>query len=99
MPVLDCKHVRFLSLGDELSFFEWIKRIKCISRFEGVGFSVLLHIPRKDISDQSLRDLIALFHRYQIRNSSQLAVFLRPRNKAWFYENAEAYWRKRIFGK
>ena len=96
--VLICKKVTFYSLKDEDAFFEWIKKIDCIDEFTAAYDELYLHIACKDLHDHDLRDLLALFHRYKIRNMKQLGMFLNDENKKWFYGNKKAYWYKRIFG-
>ncbi len=93
--ILNCLRTRFYSRGDEAAFFEWIGRISCIARFEGAGDVLLLHVPRKRISDGSLRELIALFYRYDI-DMQQLAPFEHPANRSWF-KNPGAFWFRRVW--
>jgi hypothetical protein len=50
------------------------------------------------LADNDLRELLALFHRYKIKNMSQLKVFLNETNRPWFYENKKSYWHKKVFG-
>jgi len=42
--ILICKRVKFFCLKDEDAFFEWIKRIYCIDKFEGAGNELYLFI-------------------------------------------------------
>lgn len=96
--VLICKKTTFYSLKDEDAFFESIKKIDCIEKFEGVYDELHLYIACLDLHDEDLRDLIALFYRYKIRKMNQLAIFLNKDNKKWFYDNKNAFWHKKIFG-
>jgi hypothetical protein len=96
MPKLECKRIFFYSENDELLFFEWIERINCISKWEGVGDRIILYVKSKRISDKDLRDLLALFQRYKI-NMRQLEQFHNAKNSKWFYENDVAYWIKKVF--
>jgi hypothetical protein len=66
MVKLICRKVVFNSEGDELSYFEWISRIRAVSRWEGVGDEIHLYLPRAAIPQKSLRELVALFYRYNI---------------------------------
>jgi hypothetical protein len=77
MPTLDCKRVMFYSPADESAFFRFAESIKAVRRVEGVGDSIMLHVASR-ISQESLRDLIALFARYRIPRMSQLEQFLSP---------------------
>jgi hypothetical protein len=94
---LVCKGVRYCSRKDEDMFFHWIKKIKCINAISGRGRELYLHLAKKDLSDQNLRDLLALFNRYNI-DMKQLQRFLHEGNKAWFYGNKKGYWHKKVFG-
>jgi hypothetical protein len=71
--------VIFYSKGDEAAFFHLAESIKAVEKVEGGGDSVLLHVSSRP-SQQSLRDLIALFQRYRISGMSQLASFLSDSN-------------------
>jgi hypothetical protein len=46
MPILACKRVRYGSQGDEAAFFGWIERISCVTKFDGSGDTLYLHVPR-----------------------------------------------------
>ena len=98
MVILLCTGVRYCSQTDEDIFFEWISRVPAIIKFHGSGKDLFLHIKSKRLSYKNLIELLALFYRYNI-NMKQLAQFLSPQNKQWFYENKTAYWHKRVFGK
>jgi len=94
---LTCKKVLYYSLKDEDAFFEWIKKIKGIKNFEGAKDELYLDLVDEPLTDQDLEDLIGLFYRYNI-DMKQLARFLTPENKSWFYDNKKAFWHKRVFG-
>lgn len=94
---LTCKKVRFRCLKDEDAFFWWIKRIECIKSFEGAGDELYLDLVDRKLNDEDLDDLIGLLYRYKI-DMKQLAQFLTPENKAWFYENKKAFWYENVFG-
>lgn len=96
MPILACKRVIYYSRGDERAFFEWIRRISCISEFVGAGDTLYLHVRRTRISDENLRDLLALFNRYEVA-MKQLAQFESPRNRPWF-KDRKKYWYPRVWG-
>lgn len=72
-------------------FFVWIKKIKCIEKFEGAGDELYLDLINKDLNYDDIKDLIALFYRYQI-DMKQLGKL---KNK----KNADAFdpWKKEIF--
>jgi hypothetical protein len=94
---LTCKGVRFCARKDEDAFFEWIKKIKCIKSFEGARDELYLDLVDRPLRDKDLDDLIGLLYRYKI-DMKQLAQFLTPKNKPWFYDNKKAFWHRRVFG-
>lgn len=94
MPILSCRRVWFYSPGDELAFFTWLKSIEAVRKIEGSGDAILLHVSTK-ISDESLRELLAIFLRYRI-DLPQLAQFETPKNRVWFAA-PNRRWHKRVF--
>ena len=95
MPVLTCNKVPFYSEADESAFFYHVKNIKAVQRIECVGDSIWLHVSSR-LSQQSLRDLIALFRRYRISNMSQLAFFVTDSNRIWFTD-PQQFWHRKVF--
>ncbi len=93
-PII-CKSVLFYSQKDEAAFFEWIKKIDCIDNISGAGNELYLHVASVILHDYDLRELVALFKRYNI-NMKQLKIFLNEDNKKWF-QNKTAYWYKKVF--
>ena len=71
MPTLTCKRVLFYSQADESAFFHFANSIKAVKRVEGVSDFILLHVSSRP-SQESVRDLSALFQRYRISNKAQL---------------------------
>lgn len=96
MPILTCKRVMFYSHADEAAFFHFAESVQAVRRVEGVGDSILLYVSSRP-SQQSLRDLIALFLRYRIPGMSQLASFLTDENCAWFGD-PQTDWHRKVFG-
>lgn len=94
--ILECKRVTFYSYKDEDAFFEWIKKIDIIDNFWGEGDTLYLDTACIDLGDEHLRDLIALFYRYNIR-MSQLKRFMNKSNEEWFCDS-KAFWYKKVFG-
>lgn len=74
MPTITCKRVRFYSQADEAAFFHFVNNIKAVRRVEGVNDSILLQVSSRP-SQESLRDLDALFTRYRISDREQLQRF------------------------
>src|SRR5271170_7459919 len=77
---LTCKRVTYYTLQDEDAFFEWIKKIKSIKRFEGACDELYLDLVSDKLPDDDLRELLALFYRYKV-DMKQLAQFLTDDNK------------------
>ena len=94
---LVCKSVLYYSQIDEDLFFEWIKNISAIKKISGKGDELYLYFTSKQISDDDLRELLALFYRYKI-DMKQLKIFLIDKNRAWFYGHPKGYWHKKVFG-
>jgi len=92
MIYLDCSGVHFGSALDEKHLFVWATEIQGVLRWEQDTLVV-----RTNLSQASLRDLIAVFSRYQIP-MAQLAQFLTTRNEDWFAA-PQMYWHSRVFGK
>lgn len=96
--VLACKSIWYYSTIDEDLFFEWIKRISCIIKFDAIHDELYLYIKTNIVADDDLRELIALFYRYKVE-MKQLQQFLNKNNKDWFYASKyKGYWHRRVFG-
>lgn len=96
--ILICKSVWYYSTIDETLFFDWIKKIPSIIKYDGRYDELYLYINDTNINDADLQELLALFYRYKIKNMKQLAIFLTDQNKHWFYEEPKSYWHKKVFG-
>lgn len=92
MIYLDCSGVVFGSQLDEKHLFEWAMEIPGVLRWEHDTLVV-----RTNLSQASLRDLLALFSRYQIP-MAQLVQFRTTRNESWFAA-PHMYWHTRVFDK
>ena len=95
--ILICKSVWYYSSFDEDLFFEWIKKIPAIIKYEGKHDELLIYVQHEIINDNGLRELLALFYRYKI-DMNQLAVFFNNENRNWFFDNKKAFWYRRVFG-
>ena len=85
----------YLSKGDERAFFEWVRRIPRVVRLSGSGPDLHIHVRGRRIPASSLRELIALFHRYD-GPMGQLAQFENSSNRKWF-RDPSAYWYRSVF--
>lgn len=95
--VLECKRVIYHSDLDETCFFNWLDNIDCISNVKGIGNSLMLEVESPP-SDEGLRELLAILHRYKI-NKEQLSQFETEANRHWFARNKYAFWYKGVFKK
>jgi hypothetical protein len=92
VPQLVCDSVEYFSQGDETAFFNWLNSIECIEKIEGFGTELELTISSQIITDENLRDLIAIFLRYKV-DLKQLLIFETNENSYWF-KNKSAFWHK-----
>ncbi len=92
MVHLDCSGITFRSSLDEKHLFEWAMEIPGVVRWE----QDTLVVRSRVISRSSLRDLIALFSRYDIE-MRQLAQFKNWKNEEWF-ASSQMYWHDLVFG-
>src|SRR5260221_3288329 len=95
MPELRCPRIRYLSPGDEAAFFHWASSIPGVFEVVGRGTEIVLLVRSTRLSASSLRELVALFHRYHAP-MRQLSAFHSPQNTSWFASPA-AYWHKAVF--
>ena len=93
---LICKRISFYSTFDDDAFFEWLKKISCVSNVKGFGEELYINVDKSKITEIDLREILALFYRYNVE-MKQLGDFLNDENKPWFFDNKEAFWHKRVF--
>jgi hypothetical protein len=84
------------SQGDEDAFFDWLNGLGCVADVRGVGRQLLITVEENDLPDTDLRELIALFHRYNV-DKKQLAQFVTPANASWFRDDDQMYWHRDVF--
>lgn len=92
MVRLKCSMTLYYSPLDEKHMFEWAKELSCFIDWDGDT----LVVRSRRISQEALRDLLALFRRYEIP-MDQLAQFENATNRHWF-RAPTAYWYKFVFG-
>lgn len=95
MPTLICESVPYYSQSDETAFFNWLNSIACVSEIQGYGSSLEITVHSTTIPEEDLRELIAIFSRYQV-DLKQLRVFETAENASWFTQNNRAYWHKKL---
>jgi hypothetical protein len=94
--VLLARRVVFKSPSDEAVFFEWLDRLPCVSHYEGKGDSLHIEINSESVDEPALRELLAMFHRYDI-DKKQLIAFDREEFSPWFRDERK-YWFSGVFG-
>jgi hypothetical protein len=94
---LTAQELCFFSQLDEDAFFEWLKKLRCVSKFEGKGEALVIRVLNAKVDEFALRELLALFHRYGL-DMKQLSIFDKRGCAGWFH-NKEAYWYESVFGR
>lgn len=93
--VLEATGVKYGSNFDESAFFEWLDKIDAVRSFKGRLYTLYIRVDR--VADEmSLRELLALFHRYHV-DLAQLRVFDTPSVGDWF-RRPGTYWHSAVFG-
>jgi hypothetical protein len=77
----------YFSRGDEKLFFDWLQSIWAVDTVVGRGTDLLITL-RKQPGDSDLRELVALFYRYQL-DMRALAVLKR---------DTSSFWHAKVFG-
>jgi hypothetical protein len=80
---------------DKEVFFGWLESIPSVAKVGGVGFDVTISLRSKRVSQQDLRELIAILYRYRM-NMRVLAPLASSRHP-WFTDKKK-FWYKRVFG-
>ena len=97
---LICDDAIFNETSESEEWFDKdVARIPSVDELDYFGTKLHVYVKSDKISDADLESLILLFHRYKIKDMSQLKVFLTDKNKEWFLDDQEAYWHKSVFGK
>ncbi|HEY9679105.1 MAG TPA: hypothetical protein V6C76_13935 [Drouetiella sp.] len=88
---------KFFSKADERNFFDWLRNIDGVVDIEGETPSNLrIYLSAVHMEEHSLRDLIALLHRYAIPMSG-LKEQLTEDNQHWFKDPTK-FWYESVFG-
>lgn len=88
--------MQYLSQGDEAAFFAWLNAIPGVVSVKGYGRELHIRLRSMRLSQNSLRELIALYTRYN-GELSELAQFATEANSAWF-KASDAVWHHSVFG-
>ncbi len=71
----------YSSAGDEAAFFSWLQSVPGVYRVEGRGRELFVQFKSSRVSEATLRELRALFLRYE-GNVADLQVFNTATNQA-----------------
>lgn len=72
----------FFSDEDEAFFFRWLDKIKCVKKYEGRSHTLCIEVDSTLISENELREMVALFLRYDV-DMKQLSVFKQSKFSRW----------------
>ncbi len=97
MVELQADSVVLYSRQDEASFFAWLQHLPCVVDVAGEARILHIQVDRQRVDDEALRELLALFHRYQV-DMRQLRVFDERRFARWF-RRRQSYWHDAVFGR
>ena len=67
----------YWSPGDERAFFSWLESIGGVTRVEGRGRTLQIHLRSRRLSRTAQRELVAIYKRYG-GDLRELAPFLEP---------------------
>lgn len=84
----------YFSQNDETVMFDWLGRIGVVEDVIGEGRDLISRLKQAP-TDNQLRDLLALFFRYQM-NMTPLAALRTAKNESWFSDQ-ESYWFDKVF--
>jgi hypothetical protein len=96
MRQLIAHRIKFLTSDDEDIFFSWLDKINIVSNVVGKGHNILIELHDRNIEDNDLINLIAIFMRYNV-NMRQLSMLASNNNKHWFM-CPKKLWYRAIFG-
>ena len=88
--------VVFYSRQDEASLFARLQELPCVVDVAGMGRTLHIQVDRQRVDDEALRELLALFHRYEV-DMRRLKVFDERRFARWF-RRRQRYWHDAVFG-
>lgn len=89
MIEIDSTHAMYFSQKDEDHVFGWAQEIGCVCSID----RGMLSIDAERVSDEELRELLALLTRYKL-SIEPLRVLVNSSNENWF-NNPQKYWNVR----
>jgi hypothetical protein len=85
----------FVSQLDEDMMFSWLDKIPRVLGYKGKGIELFIDLKAGEIDDESLRELIGVFFRYEL-DLFQLKQFETESNRHWF-RDPESFWYSKVF--
>lgn len=82
--------MKFFAHEDEDAFFEWIKKIPCITHIRGELDVINICIASKKIRREELGSIVGLFRRYKV-DVQQLEVLVNNKNLGFFAWSKKHY--------
>lgn len=92
---IEAAPLNYYSALDEASFFDWLGKIPSVRKFEGCGAALIIDINESLLDDESARELIALFFRFDV-DMTPLGELAKLNGMDWIC-NPSSYWYHRIF--
>ena len=94
---LICHRIMYHSMIDEEMFFQWVRKIKSITKIVGEGYDLYLFFESANIPYLDLLEITGLFYRYKIVDMRQLQIFINESNREK-YSRKQSFWHYRVFG-
>jgi hypothetical protein len=85
----------FYTQKDEDRFFQALKENKAIKKMEGAGVNLIVSLEMKKLSNDELKDFLALLYRYQIPLAP--LYFLADRKRFSWLNDSKKYWFDSLF--
>lgn len=85
--------MRYGSAGDEAAFFSWLQSISGVKAVRGVGRELHIELHSQQLTQEYLRELLALYARYG-GEMSELVMFATPDNAHWFTDPLSPWFEK-----
>ncbi|WP_278264782.1 hypothetical protein [Nocardia sp. AG03] len=94
--ILKAIDVWYHSPGDEAAFFDWLGKIRAVHSVGGQLRTLDIAV-KTPVDDDSLREILALFRRYDIE-MAQLRKLDNAQVSEWFHD-PQKYWHEPVFGR
>lgn len=86
---------RFYSQGDERRLFQGLNEIGPVKSVKGAGVNLIISLEMRSLSKNTLKELMALLHRYAIPLAP--FYFLAEGKRFAWLNDERAYWHKSLF--